>query len=485
MTRIGALAAVLALGAGTTVQASERDWGATLAADARALHTTYRDSHPGAVDPENPGFVEALDRGLAVTLERAKTALSWPDYWWAMREYVAGFNDGHVFINTTADAPSLPVGWPGFLTRSEKDVPVVATREDGADAPPLGARLVSCDGEPADRLTGETVGRFRGLWTLASQRETHGWRLFLDAGNPYARRPETCRFAHEGGEREYRLVWRPLAQPELERRLPAVSAAFRAPVERRTFGDAGLWISAGTFSGDLSFEPGKALEALVGGLEKDPAAIAAARVIVLDVRGNGGGSSRWGDRIAATIWGERNAAAAKPRSAAVDWRVSAANIAEMQAYADDPEGDPEIRAWTRGGVAGMTRAQTAGRALWRQPSSADAAASPAIDPAAFKTRAKVFVLTDSACGSACLDALDVWLKLRAVQVGRETSADSLYMEIRQQVLPSGLSRVSVPMKVYRNRPRGLNQPYRPVHVFGAEMRDPAALEARILALAGN
>jgi hypothetical protein len=126
------------------------------------------------------------------------------------------------------------------------------------------------------------------------------------------------------------------------------------------------------------------------------------------------------------------------------------------------------------------------RTLWRETpviggllgSLLGGRSSPgAIDPRRFVTKARVFVLTDGGCASACLDAIDIWKPLGAVLIGRETSADSQYMEIRREPLPSGVSTVAVPMKVYRARARGNNQPYVPTHVFKEDWSDQAAVEA--------
>jgi hypothetical protein len=81
--------------------------------------------------------------------------------------------------------------------------------------------------------------------------------------------------------------------------------------------------------------------------------------------------------------------------------------------------------------------------------------------------------------------MDVWTRAGAIPVGRETSADSLYMEIRKQALPSGLATISVPMKVYRGRVRGLNVSYKPVHEFGGDMKDQQAVEAWVASLASR
>jgi hypothetical protein len=466
------------------------DWGAVLTADAQALHDTFQASHPGAVDAENPAFRTALADGLARAKARAPAVNSYAGYRWAMREYVAGFDDGHVNVGETDKAPAIPLAWPGFLTRDQGGRQVVALRGDAGALPAIGAELVSCDGEPAARLLETNVGRYRGRWNLESQREAHAWRLFLDVGNPFVRRPAQCVFREGGREQVHALSWTPLSQKEFEAKAGAVSGVFRTGIEVRPFGDRGLWISAGTFTG-ADGEDGRKLEALVGRLTKDRAALAGARVVVLDVRGNGGGSSRWGRRIAEAIWGESNAEAAAPRSAGVDWRASDANIAELEAMKAGSAGGMVMRVWADNAISGMRRARAAGQSLWRETAplgglfGGRSREAGRIDPAKFVTRAPVYVLTDASCASACLDALDVWLKLGAIHVGRETSADSLYMEVRSQVLPSGFARLSVPMKVYRGRPRGLNEPYRPVHRIQAEMSDTPALEAQVLALAAS
>lgn len=484
---IAAAAAILATAAGAQ---PAPDWKTALVRDAQALHDTFLDSHPGAVDRENPGFKTALEGGLARAKSRAASVESYAGYRWAMLEYVAGFNDGHVGLGETKAAPKIPLAWPGFLTQERAGRQVVALKADVGGAPPVGAQLLSCDGKPAAQLLEENVGPYRGLWKLESQRARQAWRLFLDAGNPFARRPSQCLFEEGGRERPYTLVWSPLSQQEFEAHAKTVSATFRTSVEMRPFGDGGLWVSAGTFTSDGASEDGKKLEALVSRLNKDRAALAAADVIVLDVRGNGGGSSRWGQRIAAAIWGEANAAAAAPQSGGVDWRASDANIAALDAYKAKPGAGMVMRVWAGNASAGMRKAKASGQALWRETApmgglfgGGGRKGASAIDPAKFNTRAPVYVLTDASCASACLDALDVWRKLGAIHVGRETSADSLYMEVRQQALPSGYSTVSVPMKVYRGRARGLNEPYRPVHRIEAPMSDTPAVEAAVLALA--
>jgi hypothetical protein len=480
--RTGAAAALFSLFASATFASAETEtWAERLATDAHALHRTYADSHPGAVDPENPAFRRILDTGLARVEERAKAANSYGSYWWALREYVAAFDDGHVFIETTPAAPEVPIRWPGFLTREVNGKHVVAARAERTAIPPMGSQLISCDGIGAEQLAADLIGRFRGRWGMSSQRDAHAWRLFLDADNPYVKLPTRCVFDEGGSQRSYDINWTALSKDEFAKQTDKISMTFRTPTEMRQFGQRGLWVSMGSFSGDASSEQGKAISALVKQLERNRDRLTEAQVLVLDVRGNGGGSSRWGNEIAALIWGKKAADAAKPRSGGVDWRASAANIEAVEAYAKSPGTSFFARMFMARVVAGMKTALATGQPLWREK-GAPPPNGPRLPVPTQVPGRKVYILSDGGCASACLDALDVWIRAGAIPIGRETSADSLYMEIRKQELPSGLATISVPMKVYRGRPRGLNVTYKPVHRFAGDIRDQKAVEAWVMAL---
>ena len=132
------------------------DWGAALAEDARAFHDVIADSHPGPVDVENPGFTAHLEAGLDRALDRARTADSYEHWYFALQEYVASFDDGHLGLKDWAPmGHAWTAGWPGFLTglrtAPEGERHEVVFRRDEA-APPLGAVLIGCDGRDAGAL---------------------------------------------------------------------------------------------------------------------------------------------------------------------------------------------------------------------------------------------------------------------------------------------------------------------------------------------
>jgi hypothetical protein len=136
---------------------AERDWAAALRADARALHDEIAANHPGAVNPEDPGFAKRNDAQLAMALKRARTARTYADYYLPLREYVAAFNDGHMTIRIFGDAPS-EYRWPGFLTNYDAQGKMRVHTRAGADRSGACRLRRSLGGEAGGRSDREDVG---------------------------------------------------------------------------------------------------------------------------------------------------------------------------------------------------------------------------------------------------------------------------------------------------------------------------------------
>lgn len=476
---------VLAPDAAPADPAPPRDWAATLRTDAQAMHDDIAANHPGPVNTLDPDFSKRNDAGLALAVARAGKVSDFAGYYYALKAYAASFDDGHLGYGTTDKAPPFTARWPGFLTGFEGMAQVVKTRAD--DAPvPLGAVLEGCDGKPADRLAAENVGAFEGRWFLASRRMLRGGQLFVDQGNPFIARPVRCRFRVGDTAREVTLDWHPIDNATLTARVRDTNQMARAPIAARTLADGTRWFALSGFDGDPDSADTKALGPLIDAMRADRAAIAAAPRIVLDLRGNNGGSSDWSAQIAAILWGKQRVEAL-PSTSSVDWRASADNVKTLTGFGDHVRDAPgtsdDMKRWIDATVSGVTAAHDRGEPLWRSVEPADLAKTPGEPPA--PPAGPVYFVTDSGCASACLDAADLWKALGAIQVGQETSADTLYMDVRQDVLPSGLTRIAVPMKVYRGRTRGSNEPLRPVHPYPGDLRDTGALAQWIATLPEN
>jgi hypothetical protein len=468
---------------------AERDWAAALRRDAQALHDDIAANHPGPVNPQDPGFAKRNDSQLALALDRARDAGSYADYFFALRQYVSSFDDGHMGIGAFGNTPN-DFRWPGFLTGYDGrgDIKVVLTTDSARV--PVGARLIGCDGMTAAQYAEATLGKMWGRWHLESQWHEFGGMLFMDEGSRFIPQARRCRFEGAGRSSEIPLEWRAVDPKERRELMKSVLPA-RSSREfaTRVLDDGTRWYSIPSFNPDPQSPAGKALPAMIAAMRSDRAALAAAPAIVLDVRGNGGGSSDWSRQIAEVLWGRPALGKLPPADVQVDWRVSQANLDSMkQDYARQGGGaglSPEMRSWFETVIEGLSAALERGEVLWRQPADRSLRAPNAAarrGPPMTRLRGKVYLLTDFSCGSACLDAVDLWRALGAVHLGRTTGADTLYMDTRRFRLPEGIAGGRMPRKVYRGRPRGSNEPVVPVHLFDGDIADTAALERWIATL---
>jgi hypothetical protein len=481
----GALALLLQ-SAPIGAQPAERDWGAVLRQDAQALHDDIAANHPGPVNPADPGFAQRNDAELARAIERARDARTYGDYFFALRQYVSSFNDGHMVFGVFGATPNV-FRWPGFVTGYDGRGAIrVVERAD--DAPvPVGASLVGCDGMTADQYAAATLGQMWGRWQLESQRRRFGRMLFLDESSRYIPHAERCIFDVAGEQRTVALNWRPIPLSEMARLAspggPRTAPAFGA----RILNDGTRWYAIPSFNADPQSSAARALPGMIAQMRADRAVLARAPAIVLDLRRNDGGSSDWSRQIADVLWGRAAFGSVPFTPMQVDWRVSRANLETLErAFAERQATlSPRVRHWYETVIQGLTRALARGDELWRHPNDApppDPAPAAREDAPVTPLGGPVYLVTDEHCMSACLDAVDLWRALGAVHVGRTTAADTLYMEVRPFTVPSGLGRTNMPMKVYSGRPRGANEPAVPVHRFDGDISDTAALERWVATL---
>lgn len=474
---------LLALAAISQAAGAVHDWATVLRMDAQALHDEIAANHPGPVNPADRGFEARNDAQLALALKRAKSATTFADYFYAMQEYASSFNDGHMSYGVFGETPDKIKSWPGFLTHYDGNGNQIVFRSEPWSGVPVGAQLVSCDGLSADQVARKRVGSRFGRWDLASQRVTYGAMTFLDTGNPYVGTINRCRFVAEGMTLETALQWRP---PETDLYESVLPKRRKSASDWRRLADGTEWFAIPSFNGDPDGEVGKSLRALIDYLDANGDQVRSAPAIVLDLRGNGGGSSDWSYQIAKRLWGEGTIDRHPEPPMTISWRASAANLESVRKYyAERSKGGhltADLDGWYKRTIAGLEQAIAKHKPLWVvKPEPISRKSEPEAEPV-YQLAGPVYALTDSTCMSACLDAVDLWTRLGAIPIGEETGADTLYMEVRQIPLPAGIGAVSMPMKVYSGRPRGNNQPVIPKHRFGGDMTNTPALERWIATL---
>ena len=469
MRRLG-LVSLLMFIAGRSLAAdtAAEPWVLLTQRDLQAIHDTLAANHPGPVDPQSDRYRRQLEDGLQASQAQAAAAHNYGDYARAVRRYVNGFRDGHTTARFLLSAERQ--SWPGFLVGRDVDsrIRVLAAADDSNV--PMRAELLACDGLSTEQLMKERLDPYYWNADIPHERWNSLPRLFqFDAGDT-AGRMTNCSFSIGGATKSVDLHWSSASRETLTRYVQQMQPpAPTLGLQRRQ----GIWfISLPSFN--YFGEATAGINALVSDITAKAAELRAATV-VFDMRGNGGGNSAWGERIAGAFWGEPAVTHVTGSfDWTVDWRVSPDNIAHLSSIVERTERDgltAAAQSWAEARDA-VVEAQKQGRSLVRVPEPPKTSARRA--PRSLVT-GRVFLLTDGACASACLDFTDVVRRLPNVtHVGLPTSADAVYIDNTEALLPSGLAYLSYSLKVYRNRVRKNNEWYEPaVRWPGGVMSDDA------------
>ena len=462
------------------------DWATNFRNDIRATRRIILESHPGPVDTLNPGFGDWLDKGFEQQMALAESIDTANEYMYAMLRYVGGFRDGHLNIRFDVDRGSAR--WPGFFTTWRHGTVVVHT-VDASVTPELaeGDRLQSCDGQTAEQLVRQRVFDFQYDPAIPANWVPAAARTFVDLGNPFVDVPKQCIFIHENREIAIDLEWLELVWDDRGDDYSAARGRTRPEVGLYVPEPGVYWLQASTF-GPNETQIAKYEDAFRQLRE----ARNGAELVVLDLRGNDGGSSMWADLFAEALW-DTSPDHDGADTEYVEWRVSEGNVAYWEAVPSilrKQFGDSHSAVgWSNHVLRHLAASLKDGQALWRETpfdgeqDSEDTSTARNSDPVTPRYSGTVVVLTDTTCGSACLDAMSLLAEVpQVVHVGDVTAADTQYMEARAAELPSGLATLVIPIKVYRGRVRPGGGYFTPAFRFKGLHWTDEALRAWVLSL---
>jgi hypothetical protein len=436
--------------------------------DIERAQTIIRAAHPAGIPGTDREFDQWLSSGYSQALALAEQAKSPSQAFAALTYFLAGFNDDHL----VALAPHTDLGpnmWAGWTVQPRGKDLVVTHRASvwEGDLPEIGARLVSCDGQGAAAYIAEHVapyfdrrlaleGTHARLAALISNQ--------LTAHPPWlSGSPRECVFNARG-----QAVRIPMAWKKSDEGLHALAHAQAAPgVEK--WGAGSYWVYATNFSPD-----GDQLRLLNESIDAVRTIPVQAPVVVLDTRGNRGGSGLYGYTLLAALM--KDATPALGTKAQAYWRVSniAASALDEGARAEARVAGLDSLRYNalRTTADSLRKALAAGDQSLLKDETASLLPKP---PVGAGFRGRVVLVTDSDCSSACLDFVDM---VRAVpgllHVGLPTSGDTNYLEVAPVILPSGVV-MRVPLKVWTGRARGVNEPVLPTHRFPGDIRDTSSL----------
>ena len=446
-------------------------WRAAARQDIEAIHDTLRDNAPFmVVDRDSADMRRWLETGRTEALGDLPKVTDGRGYYYVLARYIGGFRDGHIGLGLSQGAIKgrMP-DWPGFALTWRNDRYEVGWVQPGLEAsvPPVGAALVGCDGQPAEALAQARLDRLFGNLKLEAERSALAFQLLRDYHYPVPS-PEACIFRAAGSEQSWKLTWSTPAGATVDTAAKGLFAP-RAKFGVGRWGANGWWIGAPAMAGEEDWK------ALYAAIDANLAAIRAADVVVIDLRGNGGGNSDYGDRLAHQLFGD-----AVANANAVVWgdlvfkdgplsrKWAADGVAQAK---DNPEWLADIKPVSEKLAAAPLGSRVLIGATGERPARRDPPPSP--------MKGRVVVLVDHACFSACLDTLDVFTRLPGVKLaGVETGADTIFMDGLRAPLPSGKATLRFGIKAWVQRQRGSNIPYEPdpsLHYTGS-LADEGALK---------
>ncbi len=480
MRRIVSISLYLCMGLGLIPDvASANPWQDLAQSDLAFIHQQLESNHPGSVDPQNQAFGNWLIGGLATANADISNVKTLEDYFLVLRGYVAGFRDPHVYVGFTGAEPDLK--WPGFVVVGREGKVIVGTNTL-PDGPPVGAQLLSCDGIAVNNLLADRVFRFRSSPNVSASFDRSVRYLFFSAENNLVQGTlRSCEFQVGDRTITQQLNWQSVI-PEARELFARTDGDVAAKASLKKYDGDVYWLRVPSFSSDPSNR--KSLENLFRLVNRNQADIANSQALVIDVRGNGGGSSTFGEILVYLLFDRetlrRHSDQGDP-TINIDWRASSDNLAYAKTWLD-PNSPRHLPAedWTRRIIDGMQAAYQAGNPYFREsvpaqtfdedpstlpywavPSDASKSNLPSFIPP-IPLRSKIFVLMDGACVSACLDFIDYLKHFEGITyLGLPTDADTQYLDTRTVELPSQLGSLTFPMKVYRNRLRTPGQSYAP------------------------
>jgi hypothetical protein len=457
-------------------------WQEMARTDLAAMRQAIIDGHPGMIDDENPDFHRWVDEGYAQALALVPGVDGYDSMLGAVRWYATGFRDGHLLYsdNIRSDGRVSTLGWR-VERRGDRYVVARTLLSGTQPLPPVGATWIGCDGMDAEAFLRERVAPFFDRREHPDSVALRPMAMLFSKPNSY--QPKSCRFELAGGSRVDMAV---RAREGTWSDLQSLMTGFKSSPRRPngfTFKDGVLWIQAASFQ--LQPDDAKKFELLLTELRRTRGA----HTLVVDLRGNAGGDSRIGQRLFDAATGglefDREGLDRLPQTHAL-WRVSVHSLAaardsverQSQLFGADSQQARAAREFEQQ----LLGAQDAGRLWLEQPGG------PLLTRAEMTRRharpkefsGSVILLTDATCASACLDMADIVRSVPgALHVGRTTSADTLYIDIAYVRLPSG-NAMTLPLKVWRNRPRANNEALVPDHMLEMDMTDDAQVRTTVL-----
>jgi len=402
-------------------------WQLTTKKDLQEIYHIILTQTPGAVDQQNPQYQHWMQQGFKKAIAMSKKVTSARGYVAVLHYYVNGFHDEHIvvyFQNMKFQHPDL---WPGFFVNFNHGKFVVSNygRQTAKSIPPVNAKLISCDNVPVNKLMLRDIFPYYGNEDLYADWRTYGVNLLIYEYNPWIKRYSLCTYLHNGNKETFPLYWQPY--PKTLNRFN-VNYSHTGSYSVQNFTDNGLWISIPGFVAKTA-KITLALRRLINGAPS----WRNKNIIVMDVRNNGGGNSRWGSEILRNLYGQQYFTWSQYRTMKeqyTQWRVTKGNLdyvyKMIQDVAISNGKDSDAYRNTVRLYKKMQQAKLLNQSLLTMKQQ---------NPKPFNAKpkslynGKLIIVSNGQCASSCLTFLEQALNIPGTKlVGEPTHADTNYTD---------------------------------------------------------
>ena len=483
-----------------------RPWSEYAQSDIAVIEKTLQENHPGALDTESRLFRLWIKNSKKQLSEKLTHVTDEHSYRLLLSWYVKGFNDAHLSLKfPSPEILHQTFEWPGFLMTYDPTRKTFLLDKDLDYLWPANGHrsryrnVIDIDGLPPQawieaNLIPYKFGPISGL--QSAYIKAAPWALAYD-NNPFVKKPTKltveaviscrCLLGSEHTRKTVELNWKPISPKEIEAKISNLRGFGKDNRARIVFFNKtaktnhphDIYVKIPCFSGETA----AVTDSLNHVAEQIKRYVAQRRKqdrdlpclgnqnsptvnIIFDLRGNGGGSSSFGTKLLESLYGKPHAeqeifnATSKE---VVWWRATPANIAWLKDNPYVAHASPEAKKWLADMAQNLQKTLDTKEPFFKERCDQIRTCLYACPNA----KAKISIIIDASCASAALDFIDeakACGKDDVILIGQPTSADSVYMELCGATLPSATGnslQLFYPMKVYRNRARGHNQPYTP------------------------
>ncbi|MDA8130446.1 MAG: S41 family peptidase [Elusimicrobia bacterium] len=356
------------------------------------------------------------------------------DYIRGVKRYIASYHDPHLTLNFD---PAWLKG-TGLAMKKLNGRYFVIAKIGGMASPgevEAGDELVSCGGKPPLDILESEVLPFEAFYNKEAALYQYAKRGLFLRSDVTEGEETACLFRKGNKTFGAKLKWQQVDGHEL---LEYKNAYVRGPVYKFERIEGVPWITFSTFDPKNPEEAG-----LLSEFVEDVKKLRGEKIIVLDMRGNGGGNSDWGARWLKNLIGYSPVLPGR----ALIW-ASKANADYYESFMKKYFAEASLSPQEKEDWKGFVDCIKSRPDTFLECDSKLEHPDAKTERTGFKGR--ILLITDAGCFSSCEDfVLTLRLTGLMTQLGLATNASTAFGEIRVGVkTPSGFAKLNFPQKVF-------------------------------------